>query len=196
MAALTTTAIAPGASYVGAWSIPVLARGHLDAISGGLWHAQGPSPVWFWLIFVLLGCLLAAWRLDRAALDIAVARALGVVLLIAIAAGGAARQLYGRPGVPSSEIILVAILAAFAALGIALTVLGRSGYLLQIVIAFVALWVGLELLPTLLHGFALTAGPPLLARVTSVVCLGGCADLVLLGVRSALRQPEGALPAR
>ncbi len=194
IAALTATAIAPGASYVGAWSISVLVNGHLEAISGGLYHAPNPSPVWFWLIAVLVGCLLAAWRLDRAALDAAVGRVLAVLLLAAIAAGGAARQLYGRPGVPTSEVLLVAVLAAFAALGIALTVLRRSGYLLQIVIACVALWVGLELLPTLLHGFALTAGPPLLARVTAVVCLGGCADLVLLGVRAALSQPQDALP--
>ena len=120
------------------------------------------------------------------------AGALTVVLAVAIAGGCAARQLYGRPGVPTAEVLLAAIVGVFAALGVVMTVVRRGGYLLQILIAFVALWVGLELLPTLLHGFALTAGPPLLARVTAVVCLGGCADLALLGVRGALRTPGGA----
>jgi hypothetical protein len=192
IAALTATAIAPGASYVGTWSIPVLVNGRLEVISGGLWHAPDPSPVWLWLIAVLLGCLLAAWRVDRVELDTAVAGALTVVLAVAIAGGCAARQLYGRPGVPTAEVLLAAIVGVFAALGVVMTVVRRGGYLLQILIAFVALWVGLELLPTLLHGFALTAGPPLLARVTAVVCLGGCADLALLGVRGALRTPGGA----
>ncbi len=191
IAALTTTALAPNEHYVGMWSISVLVDGRLAAISGGLWHAQNPSLVWLWLIAVLLACLVAAWRVDRATLDAHVARVLAVILLVAIAVGGAARQLYGRPGVPVAEVALVGILAVFAAVGIAMTLLARSGYLLQMVTAFVAFWIGLELLPTLLHGYALTAVPALGARITAVVCLGGCGGLMLLALRAALGRPEG-----
>jgi hypothetical protein len=191
IAALTATAFAPTTSYVGTWSISVLVDGRLAAISGGLRHAQNPSLVWLWLIAVLLACLVAAWRVNRAALDAHLARVLAVVELVAIAVGGAARQLYGRPGVPASEVALVGILAVFAAVGIAMTLLARSGYLLQMVIAFVAFWIGLELLPTLLHGYALTAVPALPTRITAVVCLGGCGGLLLLALRAALSGPQG-----
>ena len=63
--ALATVALAPGQAYVGRWSIPVRIDGHLAAISGGLWHAEDPSIVWFWPIVVLLACTLALWRVRR-----------------------------------------------------------------------------------------------------------------------------------
>ena len=67
--ALASTVIAPGASYVGTWSIAAMVNGHLSQISGSLWHAQDPSIVWFWPIVVLIACALAAWRLRSAPLD-------------------------------------------------------------------------------------------------------------------------------
>ena len=39
-------------------------------------------------------------------------------------------------------------------------------------ISSVALWEGLNLLPTLLHGYVLLALPAFLARATTVLCLG------------------------
>ena len=67
--ALATVALAPGASYVGRWSIPVRIDGRAGAIAGGLWHASDPSIVWFWPIVVLLACVLAARRVRSAELD-------------------------------------------------------------------------------------------------------------------------------
>jgi len=193
--ALATTVIPPGTSYVGSWSIAARVDGRLTRISGGLWHARSPSLVWFWPIFVLVACVLAAWRLRNASLDRRVTRTLAVVVLIAIAVGGAARQLYGRPSVPLFQFVLVGILVAFAVWGISRTLLDRSGFILQIAIAGVAFWIGLELLPTLLHGYVLTAGPPVAARAAAVLCLGGCIALLPLAIRGALDERDEPLAA-
>ena len=188
--ALASTVIAPGTSYLGKWSIAALVNGHLSAISGGLWHAQDPSLVWFWAIVVLIACVLAAWRLRSPRLDRRVAGVLVIVLLAAVPVGGAARWLYGRPGVPAEQVALVGVLIAFAIWGIARVLAGRAGFIQQLITAGVAFWIGLELLPTLLHGYALTAGPAVMARIAAVLCLGGGVALVLLAFRAALDEPE------
>jgi len=187
--ALTATALAPHTSYVGTWRISVLVNGHLGTISGGLWHAESPSLVWCWLIVVLIACILAAWRLHRPALDRPIARALAIVVLAALSAGGAARWLHGRPGVPAEQVILVAGLVLFATWGIARTLVKPNPVLLYWIAAIVALWVGIELLPTLLHGFVLAALPPFPTRVSAVLCLGGSLALCLLGV-SLISEPS------
>ncbi len=191
--ALASTVIAPGTSYVGTWSIAALVNGRLSTISGGLWHAPNPSLVWFWPIVVLIACVVAAWRLHSTLLDLRVTRVLATVMLVAIAVGAAARQLYGRPGVPVDQVVLVAILVAFALWGIGRGLLGRAGFILHIITAGVAFWIGVELLPTLWHGYVLTAGPPFVARVAAVICLGGCFALAPLAVRAALEEPDEAL---
>jgi len=193
--ALASTVIAPGTSYVGKWSIAVLVNGRLKEISGGLWHARPPSLVWLWPIVVLIACVLAAWRVRSTRLDRGVTRALAIVVLAEIAVGAAARQLYGRPGVPAAQGALVAILVTFAVFGIGWTILGRAGFILYIATAGVACWVGLELLPTLLHGYVLTAGPPAAARVAAVLCLGGGVALLPLAIRAALEEPHEPVTA-
>ena len=150
--------IAPGTSYVGTWSIATLVNGRLSTISGSLWHSPNPSIVWFWPIVVLIACAFAGWRLRSARLDRRLTRVLAIVVLAAVGVGGAARQLYGRPGVPAVQVVLVAILVAFSLWGIARGLLGRAGFILHIITAGVAFWVGIELLPTLWH--AGTRSPP------------------------------------
>jgi hypothetical protein len=188
--ALASSVVAPGASYLGTWSVAVLVNGHPGTISGGLWHAQNPSLVWFWPIVVLIACMLAAWRLRSATLDRRVTGVLAVVVLAAIFVGAAARWLYGRPGVPVEQVVLVVVLVAFASWAIARVLLGRAGFIQHMVTAGTALWIGLELLPTLLHGYVLTAGPPVMARIATVLCLGGCVALVPPSIRAALEEPE------
>jgi hypothetical protein len=61
----------------------------------------------------------------------------------------------------------------------------RAGYFAYFVIAFVAIWEGLNLLPTLLHGYVLVAAPAFLARSATVLCLGAGAGLLLLLSRLA-----------
>jgi hypothetical protein len=169
--ALAAVALAPGTKYVGRWSIPLLVDGRRSSISGGLWHANDPSIVWFWPIIVLLACVLAAWRLGSVELDRRVARALAIASLLAIGAADAARELHGRPGVTPTQWAELVVVAAFVAWGIRYVVFRKPFFLTYFVISTVALWEGLNLLPTLLKGYSLVALPPFPARTTTVLCL-------------------------
>jgi hypothetical protein len=64
--------------------------------------------------------------------------------------------------------------------------LDRVGFVLDLMIGFVALWMGFELLSTLVHGFVLTAVPAFVARTAAVLCIGGGLGLILLAVRIAV----------
>src|ERR1700744_2754832 len=78
-------ALAPGASYLGRWQVPVRVDGARAAIAGGLYYRASPSIVWFWPILVALVCVLAARRLRRPELDERVARGLGAIAVAAFA---------------------------------------------------------------------------------------------------------------
>jgi hypothetical protein len=188
--ALATVALSPGVAYVGRWSIPLLINGRPSALLGGLWHAGDPSIVWFWPIAVVLLCVLAAWRVRRPALDLLVARVLAIAALIAIAAAALASDLHGRPSVSVFQLIELAVLLAFVAWGLGRVLLRRPGFFLCFVIAFVAVWEGAILIPTLVNGFVLIAGPAFVVRAATVVCLGTGAGLLLLVFRLA-GQREG-----
>jgi hypothetical protein len=56
--------------------------------------------------------------------------------------------------------------------------LRRFGYFSIFMISVVAIWEGIQLLPTLLHGFVLVAVPAFLARSAAVVCLGSGVGLL------------------
>src|ERR1700759_452893 len=68
----------------------------------------------------------------------------------------------------------------------------RAGYFILFAIGFIAIAVGLELVPTLLHGFALTALPAFLARSLAVVCLGTGIGLLPFAFRMAAPAAAGA----
>ena len=161
--------------------------GRLGAISGGLWHANDPSIVWFWPILVLLGCVLAARRLRRPAVDTRVGRVLSVAALLAIAIGGAGQQLHGRPTVSIGQYIGLGVILAGAGWGLFWVLVRRPGYFSFLVIAVVAVWEGIQLVPTLLNGFVLTAVPAFAARTAAVACLGSAAGLLSLVTRIADR---------
>jgi hypothetical protein len=186
--ALAAVALAPGASFVGNWRIPVLVDGRSSAIAGGLWHAPAPSIVWFWPIAVLLLCVLAAWRVRSLPLDALVARVLAVAALLAVATAAAGRQLHGRPSVSVFQLIELGLIAAFVAWAMHRMLLGRPGYFTFFVVAFAALYEGVVLIPTLLHGFVLMAVPAFVARACAVVCLGAGVGLLFLVFRLA-EQP-------
>ncbi len=185
--ALAATALSPGTEYVGRWTIPVRIDGRLSAISGGLWHANDPSIVWFWPILVLLGCVLAARRLRRPELDTRVGRVLSVAALVAIAIGGAGQQLHGRPTVSIGQYIGLGVILVLAAWGLFWVLVRRPGYFSFLVIAVVAVWEGIQLVPTLRNGFVLTAVPAFAARTAAVACLGSAAGLLSLVTRIADR---------
>jgi hypothetical protein len=192
--ALATVALTPGSDFVGRWTVPVRINGAMTAIAGGLYHADSPSIVWFWPIVVLLACVLAAWRVKNDALDARVTRALAIVALVSIAAGSAAKQLHGRPTVGAFALIELIVIIALVAWGLWRVLSGRAGFFMHFAIGFFAIAVGLELVPTLLHGFALTALPAFLARSLSVVCLGTGIGLLPFAFRMAARA-DAASPA-
>ncbi len=188
--ALATVALSPGVAYLGRWSIPVLVDGRLSAISGGLWHADDPSLVWFWPIMVLLACVVAARRVRRPELDALVARVLALAGLVAIALAGVGQELHGRPTVSVFQLIQLGIILMFVGWGLLRVLFPRTrlGYFSYFVVAFVALWEGVLLIPTLLNGFVLIAVPAFVARTSAVLCLGCGIGLLLLGFRIA-EQP-------
>jgi hypothetical protein len=188
--ALATVALNPGTSFVGTWRVPILLDGRSSAISGGLWHAPPPSIVWFWPIAVILFCVLAAWRVRRPELDRLTARVLGLGALAAVATAGLARQLHGRPTVSVFQLVELAAILAFVAWGFARVAWRRPGFFTYFVIAIIALWQGLELIPTLTNGFVLIALPAFVARAATVIAVGTAAGLLLLVFRLHELQGE------
>jgi hypothetical protein len=185
--ALATVALTPGSAFVGRWTIPVRVNGGTSAITGGLYHADNPSIVWFWPIVVLLACVLAAWRIGSDALDARVTRVLAIVALISVVAGSAAKQLHGRPTVGAFALIEFVVIIVLVAWSLWRVLSGRAGFFMHFAIAFFAIAVGLELVPTLLHGFALTAFPAFVARLLAVACLGTGIGLLPFAFRMAAR---------
>jgi hypothetical protein len=188
--ALASVALAPGTSFAGTWRVPLLVSGHLSAISGGLWHSGPPSIVWFWPVAVLLLCVLAAWRVRDPALDRRIARLLALVALAAVTTAGVGLQLHGRPSVSVGQLVVLGVILAFVAWGLARVVLRQPGFFSYFVIAIVALWEGFELIPTLVHGFVLIAVPAFVARTAAVLALGCAASLLLMIFRLYDQQRE------
>jgi hypothetical protein len=193
--ALAAIALSPGMSYVGRWSIPVKLEGRLAGISGGLWHSGAPSIVWFWPILVLLACVPAALRVRSPTLDTRLGRLLAAAALVAIAVSALSRGLYGRPTVSILQLIVPAITLSFVAWGLHRALVRRNGYFFLFAVAFVAIWEGGLLIPTLWNGFVLAAVPAFVARTASVACLGCGAGLLLLAFSLAGRSEPDPLDA-
>jgi len=183
--ALASVALAPGASYVGRWSIPLRVDGRASTVSGGVWHADAPSLVWFWGIVVLLACTLAARRVRRPSLDARVGRALALPALVAIAAAAVARGMHGRPTLSGLGVFGLVAALVFVAWGLRQVLLLCPSYFTYLAIAFVALWEGAVLIPTLLDGFVLLALPAAVTRAAAVLCLGCGAALLVVRSRFA-----------
>jgi hypothetical protein len=170
-------------SYAGAFSVPLVLNGRTAAVTGGVWYTGAPSIVWFWPIPVLLLCLLAARRLHDPALDRACVTGLTLLVALAVALATLARNLHGRPGVSAFGIAELAVTLAFTGWVIRRAVAGQAGFLTSFVLAFVALWEGITLLPTLTHGYVLLALPAFVGRMAAVICLGGGLALLLAALR-------------
>lgn len=193
--ALAATALAPGTTYVGRWSIPLRIDGRSAVIAGGLTYAPNPSLVWFWPIVVALACVLAGLRLRRRELDLRIARALAFAALAAFVVAALGEQLHGRPNISVGQLVLLAVLLGFAAWALRGLVLGRHGWFGFFLIALAALFEGATLIGVLLHGFVLIALPPFIARVAVVVCLAAGAALLPLIFRLAEQGDRSAVAA-
>lgn len=183
--ALATVALSPGVAFVGRWTIPLRIDGRLSSISGGLWHADNPSIVWFWPIVVLFACALAAWRVRRPELDRLVARVLAITALIVVAVAGLGLQLHGRPAITPFQLVELAAILAFVGWGLSRVVFRAPGYFTCFLIGIAALWAGGEMVTTLLYGFVLLPLPAFSARLVTVLCLGTGAALLPLVFRLA-----------
>lgn len=191
--ALALQAVTPGSSDVGTWRIPLLVNGRSAAIVGTLRYRQSPSIFWFWPIAVLLVCELALWRLQDPRLDLTILRALGQLTLLGILLAAIGRGLHGRPGLSILGLVELAIVAALAARAAWQVAHDRAGSFTYFAIAVAALWEGITLIPTLLHGYVLLALPPFLGRVAAVLCLSGSVCLILPILRR-LQLEDGREP--
>jgi hypothetical protein len=180
--ALAVVARAVGATYIGTWRIPLLIDGRITAIMGGLWYRGPPTLVWFWPIFVLLMCVLAALRLRRPQLNLRVARAVAGLTLLGIAVGALARGFHERPGLSVSALILCAVILLLVAGAVRLLRTGSGEAFTYALIAVGGLSEAGTLIPTLFHGYVLLAVPGFIARTATVVCIaGGVGLIVMLG---------------
>jgi hypothetical protein len=159
-------------------------------VSGKLLYQGAPSVAWFWPIVVLVLCVLAGWRLQDAGIDTSMGRALAVLTLFGIALAAVGRDLHGRPGLSGFGLVELAVVLTFVTWALSRIVRDRVTSLLLFLIAVVAAWEGVSLIPTLLHGYVLLAVPPLFGRLATVICLGGAMGLGFAIVR-LLRREEG-----
>jgi hypothetical protein len=189
--ALAVVALPPGVSFVGRWRIPIRIDGQPASISGGLWHSDNPTIVWFWGIVVLVACVLAAWRVRRPALDRLVARALAITALIAVTIAAFGLQLHGRPTISILQFVELALILAFVGWGFSQALFRRPGYFTCFLIGVAALWAGGELIRTLLYGFVLISLPAFLARTATIVCLGTGIGLLVLVFRLSDQRDSG-----
>jgi hypothetical protein len=188
--AFALEAIAPGASYAGAWKIPVVVDGRRFAVSGTLWYRGAPSIAWLWPIVILILCVLAGWRLHDARLDALMARLLAALTVFGIALAVVGRDLHGRPGlspVGLAELAVIGIPTVWTAWRVAR---GRAGALTFFLISTVAIWEALSLIPTLFHGYVLLAVGPFLGRLATIICIGGAIGLIFPAVRLFGRERD------
>jgi hypothetical protein len=188
--ALATVALRPGVSFAGTWRVPILVDGRSSVIAGGLWYAPAPSIVWFWPIVVLLLCVLAAWRVRRPGLDRQTARLLALVALAAVTVSALGKGLHGRPALSAAQLVELVAVLALLAWALVRVLFRRPGFFTYSVIAVVALWEGLTLIPVLTNGFVVIALPAFLARVPAVLAIGTAAALILMVFRLHDLQEE------
>jgi len=97
-------------------------------------------------------------------------------------------DLHGRPGISGFGALTFVAVLALVAWGLRRVIVGQPGWFSFFAISAVAIWEGVQLIPTLRDGFVLAAVPPLVARTACVVCLGCGLGLLLLVFRLAERR--------
>jgi hypothetical protein len=192
-----TQARLPGTRFAGDWSVPLRIDGTAAAIRGGLYYAPPPSPVWFWPVAVMLGCVLAGVRLRRPALDRRLARISGAIALAGFVVASIGHQLHGRPGVSAGNVLALVVELAAAAAAAWYLHARDPRWLVLAAIAALTLWQGVSQIAALEDGWVLLALPAVVGRVAVAACLAGGAGLiplVLTGAERAARARSSAVP--
>jgi hypothetical protein len=192
-----TQARLPGSRFAGDWSVPLRIDGAAATIRGRLYYAPPPSPVWFWPVAVLLGCVLAGVRLRRPQLDRRLARISGGIALAGFVVASIGHQLHGRPGVSTGNVLALVVELVAAAAAAWWLYARDPGWLVLAAIAALTLWQGVSQIAALQDGWVLLALPATLGRVAVAGCLAGGAGLipiVLVGAERAARS-RGQGPA-
>jgi uncharacterized membrane protein len=168
------------ARIVGRWSVPVRLGRSVSVIAGTLSYVPGPRR-WVWPVAVIAAAAVALAAAVRRREKAEVV--LSVVALVATLVARLGRELYGRPDVPATSLVLVAASCALAVvlLGGLLAGRGERRQLAALVIAGLALYQSLTLLPTLTKGVVLTALPANVGRATVAAALA-CAVATLVVV--------------
>jgi hypothetical protein len=91
--------------------------------------------------------------------------------------------------------VILGLVLAFVAYGLARVLLGRAGGFHLFVISFVTLWAGGALVTVLLNGFVLMAIPAFVARTAVVVALGCGGGLFLALLARMDRVEDSPAPA-
>jgi hypothetical protein len=167
----------------GHWSVPLRVDGRPESVAGVLRRVPPGTP-WPWLGIALVVAAVGAWWVGGV-------RVFGAVALAAAGAVRIGRALYGRPAVPWSGYLDVALTSAFAAAllaGFAITRdAGMRGLLGAVAGGFafaeaVALW------PVLTHGLALNALSTTVSKALVTAALGAGVGAALVGVRLLARE--------
>jgi len=190
-----TQARLPGARFAGDWSVPLRIDGAAAAIRGGLYYAPPPSPVWFWPVAVVLGCVLAGVRLRRPELDLRLARISGGIALTGFVVASIGHQLHGRPGVSTGNVLALVVELVAAAAAAWWLYARDPHWLVLAAIAALTLWQGVSQIAALEDGWVLLALPAFVGRVAVAGCLAGGAGLipiVLAGAERAARSRGSA----
>lgn len=183
------------ARVVGRWSVPVEVRGEAGAIAGTLSYVPGPGRgVWLLAVIAAAAVALAAAR-NRQAAEVV----LSILALAAALVARLGRELYGRPGVSVTSLVLAAVscVLAFVLLRALLTARGERRQLVALLIGGLALYQGLTLAPTLTKGFVLAALPANVERAAVATALACAVATLAVGmfaeaferVRRAARTP-------
>ncbi|HEY2259265.1 MAG TPA: hypothetical protein VGH45_06110, partial [Solirubrobacteraceae bacterium] len=91
----------------------------------------------------------------------------------------------GRPSISIGQLVVLALVLAFAGWGLRRLVLRRHGWLTFFLIAVAAIWQGATLVTVLLDGFVLVNLSPFVARAAVAACLAGGIGLLPLVFRMA-----------
>jgi len=185
------------ARVVGRWSVPVELGGKVNVITGTLSYVPGPRR-WVWLLALIatVGVALAVAARRRGTAEVVLA----IVALAAALVARLGRELYGRPHVPASSLVIVALscLLAVALLGALLSARGERRQLVALVIGGFALYQGLTLVPVLTSGVVLAALPATLERAavaTTLACAVATLAVVLFAEAAERARQTAPTPA-